>query len=123
MEVAYLNTSIENKQIIITGLSSELALASFQKYADKNFIYGTYNNNKVNIHIVSSLRHSILLKSHSEVTFNLVFKDLFKVIELRLFSDHNSVINELSAHFSSFRVVFFFVSHDTEDSWHTLGFF
>ena len=49
MEVAYLNTSIENKQIIITGLSSELALASFQKYADKNFIYGTYNNNKVNI--------------------------------------------------------------------------
>ena len=49
MEAAFLNTSIEGKQIIITGLSSELALASFSEYADKNIIYGTYNNNKLNI--------------------------------------------------------------------------
>ena len=72
---------------------------------------------------VSFLRQSILLKSHSEVTFDLVFKDLFVVIDLSLFSNHNSVINELSAHFFSFRVVFFFVSHDTERSWHTFGHF
>ena len=42
-------TNIEDKQIIITGLSSELALESFRKYADKNSIYGTYNNNKINV--------------------------------------------------------------------------
>jgi len=44
-----LNTSIKGKQIIITGLSSELALASFQEYASDNLIYGTYNANKINI--------------------------------------------------------------------------
>lgn len=69
----------------------------------------------------SLLRQSMLLKSHSEVTFDLFFKDLFVVIDLSLFSNHNSVINELSAHFVSFRVVFFFVSHDTEHFWHTFG--
>ena len=44
-----MNTSIKGKQIIITGLSSELALASFQEYASDNLIYGTYNTNKINI--------------------------------------------------------------------------
>lgn len=44
-----MNTSIKGKQIIITGLSSELALASFQEYASDNLIYGTYNANKINI--------------------------------------------------------------------------
>ena len=47
MEDVFLSTSIEGKQIIITGLSSELALASFHAYADKNLIYGTYNTNKI----------------------------------------------------------------------------
>jgi NAD(P)-dependent dehydrogenase (short-subunit alcohol dehydrogenase family) len=49
MEDAFLNTDLEGKQIIITGFSSELAIASFQQYAVNNLIFGTYNSNKISL--------------------------------------------------------------------------
>ena len=49
MADAFLNTELEGKQIIITGFSSELAIASFQQYAVNNLIFGTYNSNKISL--------------------------------------------------------------------------
>jgi len=44
-----LSTNIKGKQIIITGLSSELALQSFKDYADHNTVFGTYHKNEISV--------------------------------------------------------------------------
>ena len=66
----FLTTNIEGKQIIITGISSELAMRAFQRYADNNIIYGTYNTNKINVKN-SSIKLSKLDLSKEQDIFEL----------------------------------------------------
>lgn len=82
MEDVFLSTSIEGKQIIITGLSSELALASFHAYADKNLIYGTYNTNKINIEKKNIYLSKLDLLSEKDIQeyIESIKKDLQKII-------------------------------------------
>jgi len=78
----FLNTSIEDKQIIITGFSSDLAMASFQQYADKNIIYGTYNNKKIDIENENIKLCKLDLASDKEIKeyIESIKKDLQNII-------------------------------------------
>ena len=78
----FLNTSVKDKQIIITGFSSELAMASFQKYAENNLIFGTYNANKVNLKSKNINLYKLDLASEKEIEeyIESIKKDLQKVI-------------------------------------------
>ena len=78
----FLNTNVEDKQIIITGFSSELAIASFQQYAENNLIFGTYNANKINLKNKNINLYKLNLASEKEIEeyIESIKKDLQKVI-------------------------------------------
>tara|TARA_B110000305_G_scaffold53294_1_gene58573 strand:- start:10404 stop:11126 length:723 start_codon:yes stop_codon:yes gene_type:complete len=79
---AFLNTELEGKQIIITGFSSELAIASFQQYAVNNLIFGTYNSNKISLKNKNIKLCKLDLASENEIKEYVenIKKDLKNVI-------------------------------------------
>ena len=67
LEDVFLSTNIKDKQIIITGYSSDLAQATFSKYSNKNLIFGTYNKNRLKNENKNIILNKVDLCSENEI--------------------------------------------------------
>ena len=92
--------SIKNCQFIVPGLSSELALKTFEGFFEMNEIYGLYNKNKTPINHKNVRLNQINIESEKEIKeYILSIRDSLKNIVLVNFAACS--IDGLSSRYSS----------------------